>query len=228
MLNVKNTMIDNMLSVVAPHLCSGCGKIGSPICYHCKENIIKHPFIGCVVCELPSETGICEGHKMPYSQAWIVGKRQGILQYLIGIYKFQNVKAAAKSLAELLDRSLPPLPAHTVIIPIPTTPSHIRERGYDHMLLIAQYFAYIRKLQIKTDLLVRRSGDTQHIANLKQRMAQARAAFQLSRELEPDKTYLILDDIFTTGATVGSAARLFKEKGAAAIWIAVIARQPLD
>lgn len=219
-------MIDKMLSVVAPHLCSGCGKIGTAFCERCKYDIKEMPFSGCLLCKRASEDGICSSHETAYNQAWIVGERQGGLQRLVGGFKFQNMKAAAENLAELLDERLPPLPADTVVVPIPTAPAHIRERGYDHMLLVAQYFAFIRGLPL-SQVIGRNTMATQHHANRQARIVQAQSAFRVIGDVL-SVPYLLLDDVVTTGSTVAEASRALKEAGARSVWVGAIARQPLD
>lgn len=220
-------MIDKMLSVVAPHLCSGCGEIGSPLCDHCKYDIIENAFMGCIVCGSPTTVGVCQQHHIYYQRAWVVGERKAVLQRLIGNYKFQNVKAGAETLADLLDDRLPDLPANTVIVPIPTAPAHIRERGYDHLLLIAKYLAFKRGLPIER-LLGRANTATQHHANREMRIEQAQSAFRITGRIDPFRTYVIVDDVVTTGSTIEQASRLLSEAGAKTIWVAALARQPLE
>jgi predicted amidophosphoribosyltransferase len=157
-------MIDILLSVFAPHLCSGCGKIGTTFCNRCKYDIKEMPFLGCLLCGSASKAGICTNHEVAYNQAWIIGERQGNLQRLIGGLKFQNMKTAARSLAELLNERLPLLPLGTMIVPIPTAPAHVRERGYDHMLLVARNFARLRGLPL-SQVVGRNTMATQHHAN---------------------------------------------------------------
>ena len=225
--NVKNTMIDAFLSMVAPHLCSGCGKIGSTFCDNCKYNISEEPFSGCILCAKPTSFGVCDDHNSSYNQAFVVGERSGPLQRLVGGYKFQNMKATSVKLAELLDGRLPPLPTGAVLVPIPTSPAHIRERGYDHMLLIAKRLGSLRKVPV-AKVLVRDNTLTQHHANRKQRFEQAESAFRVKGPIDSTLTYIIVDDVVTTGATIEQSAKLLKDAGAVSVWIAAIARQPID
>ena len=225
--NVKITMVDKVLEIIAPHLCSGCSKIGSPLCDHCKYDIIEMPFVGCLVCFGPTSVGVCLEHNKSYKNAWIVGLRTGTLQRLIGGFKFQNMKAAAKNLAKLLDERLPQLPENTRIVPIPTAPAHIRERGYDHLLLIARYFAQYRQLAI-SPVLKRANTATQHTANRQTRQLQAKSAFQLADSIDPNVPYLLLDDVITTGSTIDEASQLLSLGGARTVWVGALARQPLD
>jgi ComF family protein len=220
-------MIDNMLGFIAPHICCGCGKIGTALCNHCKYDIINQPFLGCLVCYRANSIGICPEHHMSYKKAWIVGVRCGTLQRLIGSLKFQNMKAAAENLASLLDARLPALPANTLIVPIPTTTAHIRQRGYDHLQLIAEHFAIKRGLPIAR-VLGRGNTATQHQADRTTRLEQAQSAFRLTESIDPAATYLILDDVVTTGATIYEASRLLVQAGACFIFVGALARQPLD
>jgi len=164
---------------------------------------------------------------MPYARAWAVGERDGILQRLIGIYKFERTKSAHKVLGDLLLDVLPELPANTIIIPVPTVSSHIRERGYDHMLLIAKYVAKARGLQCK-QLVCRLTNTKQRQATAKQRLAQAEQAFAVDNQVDSTRPYLLLDDVITTGATVKYASQALCDAGAKHVWIAIIARQTLD
>jgi ComF family protein len=220
-------MIERLLSVVAPHLCSHCGHIGVPFCENCKKNIIAQEFSVCVLCGRANPEGICTHHKADFNQAWVVGFRDGALQRLIGNFKFRNMKAASVELADLMHRRLPTLPADAVLVPIPTTPAHIRERGYDHMLLIARQLARLRRVPVM-QVLVRGNTLTQHRANRRQRIKQVKTAFSVRGPLSPDLTYIILDDVVTTGSTIVQAATLLRGAGATKVWVAVTSRQPLD
>lgn len=225
--NVKITMVDKMLTFIAPHLCSGCGEIGTLLCDHCKYDIIKTSFDACMVCKSPTSVGICIEHNKSLKNAWIVGERRGTLQRLIGGYKFQNMKAAAKDLAGLLDTCLPALAKDVVFVPIPTAPAHIRERGYDHTLLLTKYLAHMRNLPIER-VIARRNVETQHHANRADRIKQAVTAFRLQGSIDPAKHYIIVDDVITTGATIDFASQLLADAGATNISVAALALQPLD
>lgn len=220
-------MLDQVLSIVAPHHCSGCGELGSLLCHHCKYDIIDEHENRCLVCLAPTTTGLCTSHRRPYQKAWFVGERNGTLQRIIGNFKFNNARAASKTLAELLDRSLPDFPHDVVVVPVPTVSSHIRERGYDHTLLVVRKFAKSRDLKI-APILTRSTTTKQRSANKSTRRQQAKRAFALKGPVNSEATYLVIDDVFTTGATIEYATRLLKGAGAKKIWVAVIARQTLD
>jgi len=164
---------------------------------------------------------------MPYEKAWYVGRREDVLQQLIDVYKFKQARSAYRDLAELLSQTLPDLPKDTVIVPIPTISSHIRARGYDHMLLIAKHLARKRGLRCQS-ALYRKTNTKQRQASASQRIAQAEKTFGVRSVVKPDVPYLVLDDVYTTGATVKYASKVLLEAGAKCVWVAVIARQILD
>ena len=221
-------MIDKLLEIIAPHHCSGCHETGTLLCDNCKYNIITEPFSACIVCrQVTAEDNLCRRCNVPYQKAWCVGERSDSLQRLIGVYKFSNAKSAHRDVAELLLSRLPELPQSTVVIPVPTVTAHIRERGYDHMQLIVRYIAKKRGLVVK-NAIGRRTNTKQRDASLRTRVAQAKRAFGCDVRLQPDIPYLLIDDVVTTGATLHYCAQALHDAGARIIWVAAVARQPLD
>jgi ComF family protein len=171
---------------------------------------------------------LCGDCHVPYEKAWIVGERTGALQMLVGDYKFQHARAGYKDLGDLLLAVFPELPQETVIVPIPTVASHIRERGYDHTLLVAKYVAKVRHLEL-CQLLQRKTDTKQRQATATQRFSQAEQAFGIKDgRINPDVPYLLIDDVITTGATMKYASQILRKAGAKHVWIAAIARQTLD
>jgi len=161
---------------------------------------------------------------VPYTRAWCVGERTEALQRLIDAYKFERAKACHGTLADLLVSRLPDLPPETVVVPIPTISAHIRQRGYDHTLLIARRLA--KKMNLRLDpALSRKTATKQRGASRKERIAQAKEAFALTSPILPNMPYLLIDDVVTTGSTLKYAAQLLKDAGAAEVWVGVIARQ---
>jgi ComF family protein len=222
-------MLDTLLSIFAPHHCSGCGEIGTLLCHNCKYDIISEPYSACIACgtTIASKQGLCQKCRVPYEKAWCIAPRHDTIQRLIDSYKFSYQLTAYRSLADLLHDGLPELPSGVVVVPIPTVSSHIRQRGYDHTRLIARHFATKRHLAVAQPL-IRATNSRQRGANARQRATQAKAAFVCHEQLDPEKTYLLIDDVVTTGATIRYAAKTLIDAGAGAVWVASISRQPLD
>ena len=76
--------------------------------------------------------------------------------------------------------------------------------------------------------LQRCTSTVQRGASRSERINQARLAFRGAENTNGDVPYLLVDDIVTTGATLYFAAKTLKSAGANTVWVATIARQPLD
>lgn len=220
-------MIDELLAFIAPHHCYLCGVTGHVLCQSCKYDIASGAHDGCVICGKTADCGICHACKTTYEKAWCIGERANELERLLNDYKFERLQAAYAVLADLLNEALPVLPQHTIIVPVPTIASHIRQRGYDHTVLIAKRLAKLRSLPYQ-HLLEHIGGTSQRGADRKTRLHQAKAAYRARGQLDTQNTYLLIDDIITTGATMQYAAKALKDAGAKEVWVAAIARQPLD
>ncbi len=228
-LNVKKTMINTLFSLIAPHYCCGCGVTGPVLCENCKYDITTDTYEYCVACGQGRArlNGLCGGCKPSYVQAWCVANRRDTIERLINLYKFENGKSAGAAIAALMHDSLPQLPSSVRIVPVPTIATHIRQRGYDHMLLVARQLSRSRGLVVDT-CLQRATSTRQRGASATDRKRQAKEAFTCRTVLDPDTTYLVIDDVVTTGSTLQYAAQTLLQAGARNVWVATLSRQPLD
>jgi ComF family protein len=199
-------MLDKILSIISPHNCKGCGETGSSLCPRCIFNI--------------TENKNCSTQKDFYS----VGRRSGVLKKLTDDYKFASERAVAGVLVELLDKTLPKLPANTVIVPVPTASAHVRQYGFDHTKLLAKKLAKRRGLKYSL-LLTRVNNQTQHFLKRSEREKAAKKAFRVVKNAKVPKNVLLLDDTVTTGATLRAARALLLESGVKKIKITIICYQ---
>jgi predicted amidophosphoribosyltransferase len=100
-------------------------------------------------------------------------------------------------------------------------------RGYDHIDIVCSEFAKQRGFT-KRNVLKRKNNFVQHKATKNERKKQADKAFECNEVLDLNAPYLIIDDIVTTGSTIKAATRVLKGAGAKEVWVAAIARQPLN
>lgn len=221
-------MVDRFLSFIAPHSCCGCGNSGSILCPSCKNDIVYEPVSACLGCLHPAfDDNLCRTcrQEMGVEKAWCVGVRETALKELLDRYKFDSAKEAGRRCAELLHQRLPLLPDDFVVVPAPTSPAHRRLRGFDHTLYFARVFAHERKLTC-TRLLVRHGNETQHFKNRTERLAQPVQSLEVIGKVP--QNVLLLDDIYTTGATLRACVRKMHEAGVKRVFVAIIARQTLD
>ncbi|OYX40933.1 hypothetical protein B7Y94_05880 [Candidatus Saccharibacteria bacterium 32-49-12] len=226
MLNVKNTMLDALLELIAPHLCSSCGAIGSVFCDNCKYDIVYPDEDFCWCCGNAYRGRLCDDCRLIIKEIDCLGARSGGLQNLIGGLKFQYRRAAAKRLAGLMLPIVEQLSNDALLTYIPTRASNIRIRGYDHMALIARNIQKLSGRQVCRLIAVADSHLSQHKLSKTARQIAASAAFHLTANSVSGRQVVIIDDIVTTGATVRAAAQVLRDGGAADVSVLMIARQP--
>lgn len=229
MLNhVKNTTISQLLDLIMPHSCRGCGHIGSALCDRCKKYIISTQVSICPQCKSATSNGKCRKCKnLP--PIYSIGIRDGLLDTAIHDLKYNSVRALGPKLAELLDASLPTDLKNVFIVPLPTATHHIRSRGLDHTILISKHLARIRDYKI-SNLLIRAKNTVQVGSDKKTRLAQANTAYTINPKIKinPNTTYLLLDDVWTTGASMKIAIKKLRQAGVKNISVALLAISPLD
>lgn len=218
---VKNTTSVSLLDLLCPHFCRGCGHLGRPFCGCCKNNIIQAYTNYCPACHEPNK-GKCETCELPFDELFMVGWRDTAIGELVEAYKYQAIRSASSDLAEILDVVIPYLKGEVVIVPLPTTRKHIRERGFDHTKVVARKLACKKGWKAQS-VLARAKNTVQVGADNEQRKKQAKEAFVLRGKIRNDVTYLLFDDIWTTGASMIAGAELLKKGGARKVSGMVIA-----
>lgn len=216
-------MIGQLFDLLAPHYCYGCGEVGSVLCRNCNYDIISERSRVCVSCRRPLGAATCTTCPLLFRGTYMVGPRDGTLQRIVDATKFDSVREAADVQAELLAAALPRLP-RLVIVPIPTIYPHVRQRGYDHTLRMARSLAGQLDGQCAR-LLERKTLSIQHGASRQERLTQAAKAFAVKGSVNAEASYLLVDDVTTTGASLTEAAKCLRAAGARNIYVAVTTYQ---
>ena len=170
----------------------------------------------------------CRGRTLGFDQAMALGPYTGPIRDLCLRLKDQENAWLAQSLAELFVEtyqhqleSLDP----AAVVPIPLYWVRRLHRGYNQADELAGAIAC--RIGLKVDRGLRRGLDTPKLAGLSrlERRQHMQGAFRM--RLRPEwkgRTVLLVDDILTTGATTGTAARAIKQAGAKRVVVAVIGR----
>ena len=228
--NVKNTTLPGLLDLLAPHSCRGCGELGSVLCDCCKKNIAKAHLNICPACKSKKTTADCKKCK-DLPPTYVIGERTEPLSTLIQDFKYHSVRSAKKPLAEMLNTLLPDYQGKVVIVPLPTASKHVRARGLDHTYLVARQLAKLRGNNYKVEKILLRAKDTVQVGtDKKTRISQAENAYCINQRinLNPDTTYLLLDDIWTTGATMRAGLKKLQQAGASKINLVLLAFSHID
>lgn len=221
------TMVFDPLSLFLPHYCCSCGLIGAVLCESCYYDIISEPEQRCLSCWRPLLLSTGCRCQRSFSRSWYVGQHKDKLRSLVAVSKFEASRAGCDKQAELLDEVLPELPDSLIVAPVPTIARHVRQRGFAHAERIARRLANKRQLACQS-VFARTEQLVQHGASKTMRARQAGRSFRLTKPIDTSKTYLIVDDVYTTGATINALAKLLITAGLeqSQIWVAVTARQP--
>jgi ComF family protein len=140
--------------------------------------------------------------------------------------KYGGRPGVAETLARLMQRHL--IEQDALLVPVPLHRWRIWKRGYNQSALIAAALA--RRTGLPAELgMLRRIKSTPPLKGLgrRERAMTVRGAFKLDprgKEFLPGRTIILVDDVFTSGATANACALALKKGGAAAVNILCWAR----
>lgn len=201
---VMHTLTD----LVFPPRCAGCGRVDTRWCGRCQQAIDQIPLLADVEI-VPPLTGIAS-----------TGLHAGKLQDAVHALKYTDTPLLAAPLAARMAARLTGL-AWTIdmVVPVPLHRTRRQSRGYNQSELLAQRLANQLKLPMVSNALTR-NRDTRPQVGLtrEQRRANVHKAFYGEAALLAGRTILIIDDVYTTGATLSACAQAALDAGAVAVF----------
>lgn len=156
--------------------------------------------------------------------AW--GSYSGSLKRAITTLKYENQPRLAQPLGDWLGQSwlqfartsAKSLPKSLIVVPIPMHTAKQQQRGFNQAELLAEAFCQHTRLPLHPQTLIRnRSTEAQFGLSIAARGQNVAGAFTLSENIiklvkrSPNAAVLLLDDIYTTGATAQSAAQTLRQ-----------------
>ena len=188
----------------------------------------------------PANASLCRTCRLappPFERAVSFGLYQDRMRAAIHALKYDRLHPAARGLGRMLAQAIAQLadeaPAEMLVVPVPLHRSKHEERGFNQARSLAEYaLKSLRKshphwrLTMASSTLMRlRSTESQAGLSPHARRLNVRGAFTVSDPAAVDlKHILLIDDIFTTGATARAAAQVLLRAGAASVWVATLAR----
>ena len=234
--------LDTGLGFFYPEVCQICRQEHATasegfVCVACWEKVrfIKPPF--CERCGLPYEGDItvafecnnCREMDFHFTVARSAVVMGELMRKVVHPYKYQRALWFEPFLADLLVRAAGPVLAMEkwdIIVPVPLHPTKQREREFNQAERLATRLSRATRLPMNTKLLRRvEPTQTQTLLSRVQRAENMQHAFTLRGEAQLDGARVVLlDDVFTTGATTSACAKVLLAAGAGNVCVWTVAR----
>ncbi len=228
-----------VLDFALPPRCPGCGLVVAEphrFCLSCWQSL---RFLGepcCARCALPfeydvgdgGECGACQADPPRFDRLRAAVAYGEVARAVALKLKYAGRPGVAETMAQLMARHVDRSETQAVLAPVPLHRWRIWKRGYNQSALIAAALA--RRTGLSTDLaLIERTRSTPPLKGLgrRERALAVRGAFRIApakTEAVKGRSIILVDDVFTSGATANACAKLLKRNGAARVNILCWAR----
>ena len=212
------------------HALLGAGEAERLVCGVCRQRwrAVRPPW--CERCGQPGpHFGPCR-----LCTAWpaaLVSVRSAVwltegARHAVHALKYGGLPRIADDLARGLERLRPDADGASALVPIPLAAKRLRERGYNQSDVLARALARVWKIPVCDVLIRTRETPTQTTLTPETRLANVAGAFDVRHAAcdMPHFTFVLVDDVFTTGATLAEAARALEQAGATQVHGVTFAR----
>jgi ComF family protein len=231
----------SVLEIVYPRRCLCCGdpllfqgSLRFPICRSCGQALSPiEAERRCLVCSIPLISELqrctrCSERRYSFTSNFSLYEYRGPIRQIISQFKFSNRRSLAGLIARLLRSELECRYTGLPLVPVPGSRRSVRRRGWDPMHEVAR--ALHRTGGSETlALLVRPSGSPQKGLRYQERRDNIHGTIRLRRFGKrlgglPERVVL-LDDIFTSGATADECARVLRQGGVRQVYVLTLAME---
>jgi len=217
----------HLLDLLFPKFCLGCGKFGSYMCSSCFLKIHRLPYLKCPVCDRASIDGFTHPRcKKRFGLDRLISffPYTAVVQKAIKAIKYRYAHKVTDDLLRYV--LLPELPKQSVFIPIPLYPSRRRFRGFNQAEIIARVLSKRLGVPVRTDMLkrIRKTVPQVDMKNRQDRLSNTKGVFRVNKLPMQENPIILIDDVYTTGATMQSACEELKHVGVRNVWGLTIAQ----
>lgn len=237
-IDIWKQMLDLVLELIYPNTCVLCGKMcRSGICSKCEEiyKAIEEP--RCMCCGKPIQDEEveycydCKNNRKIVQQGRSIWVHKGQVKQSIYRFKYKNHRIYSNEYArKLIQEQYETIKVWGVecILPVPIHRSRRRARGYNQALVLAQSlqreWMCVEGEELPISFAIYRKRETLYQKKLdnKQRKNNLQSAFGLKAHMRLPKRVLIVDDIYTTGATIQEISKLLVKVGVEQVFFVTI------
>jgi len=225
--------MEKLIEFFFPPRCAFCGKLGKSPCEDCKKNIRFISGNACQKCGIPiGDTALlfcssCLRENFAFERVFPVFYYEGVVRKGIHLFKYRGFYQNAITFSRLMVRKILEANINADIITfVPTSRDRYLQRGFNHSFLLAKNIGKI--LKIPTIDLLTRVGYTKPFYNLsrQERQREIKGKIKLKKGYEniiKGKKVILVDDIFTTGATTNECSTVLLENGVKCVFVSVLA-----
>lgn len=212
-------MFEKILNFLFPPACCVCGKIDPNwLCPKCQKRV-----------ERLEKFKLVEIENKKYEKLLYLFQYESLVRKLILRYKFSNKAYLNHFFANEIaknEKTKEVLKQYDMIIPVPMHKKKMQKRGYNQTELVANELEKSLEIPARKDILSKVvNTTTQSKLGGKARQTNIQHAFFIQNDIEVEnKKIILLDDIYTTGATSEECSRVLKEAGASEILVLVLAK----
>lgn len=212
-------MLEFVLNFLFPPACSVCGKLDQNwLCPKCEKRV-----------ERLEKSCVVEIENKKYEKLLYLFQYESLVRKLILRYKFLNKAYLNHFFANRIaqnQKNQELLKKYDMIIPVPMHKKKMQKRGYNQTELVTNELEKRLGIPARKDILSKVvNTTTQSKLGGKARQSNIQHAFFIKNDIEvEDKKIILLDDIYTTGATSEECSRVLKAAGAREILVLVLAK----
>ena len=222
----------SLIDLIFPINCLNCKTSGVYICKDCVSKV-GLPQLNCPECSKPSIDGFTHTKcKKPQGIDGLLSlwKYQGVIRKAILALKYKYATEIVKELQSCMVKELEKriflLPTRYFFTPVPIHWYRENYRGFNQSEIVGKTIAKKFNWKFIPDLIIRKKSTASQV-ELKgsERRKNVQDAFFLNNSYIPNsKSYILFDDVCTTGSTIKEAARVLKRNGADKVWGLTIAK----
>ena len=202
---------ERLLDLLFTPRCVGCSREGGYLCGPCLEGVgrLANPI---ALEDLPAVTPALEDVYAPFVF-------EGAIRDAVHQLKYRGLQAVAPDLGKLLSsHARRNQLAADVLVPVPLHSRRLRQRGYNQAELLARETGARLGVEVMTGVLSRTRHESPQAgaSSVRERLAHVKGAFQARGPVE-GRSVLLIDDVCTTGATLGACAVALRAAGAVTV-----------
>lgn len=221
-------LLAGVLELAAPTRCAGCDRPGSLLCERCAGALVRIDLAdACPRCGAPDGRARCEEcgrHEFAFPQARCAGVFTHPLARMVVLFKDGGERRLGRVLGALVAEVAADWAGWAdAVAPVPASHAAVLRRGFDHGALLAGAIAAELELPAARLLGVASRSDQRRLGR-QERAANARHGVSVLPRAEVPRRVLLVDDVFTTGATLDAASRVLLAAGVQEVRVAAVAR----